>query len=95
MSDKTWNIIWVFFAVTIIVGGLTMAYFGERDQLGIIMDSKIIKTAIWFYMLIGVYCILYSVVRERTKASTKKKLLYTFIVLGIALLYLTITRIIL
>ena len=35
MSDKTWNIIWVFFAVTIIVGGLTMAYFGERDQLGI------------------------------------------------------------
>ncbi|GGP09618.1 hypothetical protein [Oceanobacillus neutriphilus] len=95
MSNKTWNIIWVFFGVTITVGGLTMAYFGERDQLGFVMNNKLIKTAIWFYVFVGIYCMVYSVVRERTKASTKKKILYTFIVLGIAFLYLTITRIIL
>ncbi|MEI3612260.1 hypothetical protein [Pseudogracilibacillus sp. SO30301A] len=90
--DKTWNIIWWFFGSTIIIGGFTLAYFGERDQLGIIMENVLIKSLIMTFGAIGVFCIVYSEVRKRSDASTFKKVMGTFLVIIVVFTIFAITR---
>ncbi|KRG09371.1 hypothetical protein [Lederbergia galactosidilytica] len=92
MSDRMWNIIWLFFASTIIIGGFTLAYFGERGQLGIIMDNPWIKYSIILFGLIGVFFIVYSEVRKRVEVESVKTVLVTILIIIIVFAFFALTR---
>lgn len=92
MSDRSWNKAVWFFLLTIIPGGLTMAYFGERDQLGMIMDNMMIKSLIILYCIAGVFIVIYSEVRKRSDASAWGKVLVTLAVMLVTFAFLAMTR---
>ncbi|CAM4219557.1 hypothetical protein [Lederbergia lenta] len=92
MSDQMWNIIWWFFALTIAIGVLTSAYFGERNQLGIVMDNPLIKYSIILYLLVGVFFIVYSEIRKRVEVESVKTIIVTIVIILVVFGFFALTR---
>ncbi len=87
-----WNIIWWFFALTIAIGVLTSAYFGERNQLGIVMDNPLIKYSIILYLLVGVFFIVYSEIRKRVEVESVKTIIVTIVIILVVFGFFALTR---
>lgn len=68
-----------------------MAYFGERDQLGIIMESTLMKSLIFIYIAVGVFCAVYSEVRKRNDSGINH-FWVTLFTLILCFLFLALTR---
>lgn len=92
LSDQMWNIIWWFFALTIAIGVLTSAYFGERNQLGIVMDNPLIKYSIILYLLVGVFFIVYSEIRKRVEVESVKTIIVTIVIILVVFGFFALTR---
>ncbi|CAM4219512.1 hypothetical protein [Lederbergia lenta] len=92
MSDRIWGYLGLFFTITIIIGGLTLAYFGERNQLGMIMESRLIKFSIILYCMLGVFIMVFSEVRKRVEIVNVKTIGITLAIILVIIGYLVLTR---
>lgn len=92
LSERMWGFLGAFFTLTIIVGGLTMAYYGERGQLGVIMDNTVLKLGVILYCMIGVFFIIFTEVRKRVEAGNTKKVGITIGIIIFVFGILALTR---
>lgn len=92
MSDRKWNFFEYFFLFTVIIGGLTLAYFGERNQINFIMNNIFIKTGIIVYFGFGAFFIVLTGVRRKTKRIDLRSIGIAAGILCVAFIYLAITR---
>ncbi|GIN21720.1 MAG TPA: hypothetical protein DEO65_19425 [Bacillus bacterium] len=92
MSDRTWNFIVYFFTVTIIVGGLGLAFYAEKNNLEPFFGNTAFKYVSIIYCLVGVFFIVHSEVRKRAENVSIKTVGTTIVVIFVIFACLALTR---
>ncbi|MBS4220622.1 hypothetical protein KHA96_20200 [Bacillus sp. FJAT-49711] len=92
MSDRSWSFIGYFFTVTIIVGGLGLAFYADKNNLEPFFGSTAVKYAVIIYCLIGVFFIVYSEVRKRVQTVSIKTIGTTIVAIIVIFAFLALTR---
>lgn len=92
MNERIWSFLGVFFTVTIIVGGLGLAYIADKYEMEPFFGSTAVKYSVIIYCLIGVFFIVYSEVRKRVEAGGIQRAGITLIAMLVIFAFLALTR---
>ncbi|MCR2823707.1 hypothetical protein [Lederbergia panacisoli] len=92
MSDRTLSFIGYFFTVTIIVGGLGLAFYADKHNLEPFFGNTTFKYVAIVYCLVGVFFIVYSEVRKRVQTVSIKTVGTTIMVILVIFAFLALTR---
>lgn len=92
-KNQIWETLGLFFAVTIVVGVLSMVYIADKYGYGPFFDSKLVKYISISYCSIGVFFIVFSEVKKRSNNDNPlTQIVYTLITMAVIFTILALTR---
>ena len=89
MSDKLLSFLGYFFAATIVIGALGLAYIADKYNQEPFFGNTAVKYTVITYCSVGVFFIVYSEVRKRVSANA---ILATLLVIIVIFSFLALTR---
>jgi hypothetical protein len=92
LSDRTWEFLGIFFAVTSIIGGFGLVYYADKNNLEPFFGNATFKYAVIIYGLVASFIVVHSEVRKRVETKSIYTVWTTLVAMLVIFAYLALTR---